>query len=237
MGKKYVTSNVLPTGAKCLRTMDLTTKQTKNTIDELFVWIDCSWLKKADFSIKRKTGKQERLRNRILKAIENYTAVGFFTPIYEPSIDANGNIQYVAGVTPEIGRSVIWWSLRVEQFCPERGSRFGTEDEYFLFIAYLLKTGVIDWKRAADNSKSIGNFWDSPNSKHSLEKTGERKRGQFYGFIGNTGKFVKCTDGYAMMGGSAYCKGCNHALADITYVIHPNSRDNYYAIPWIVLEK
>ena len=258
MGNEYVMMNVkLPAGTSYVRTdvteeglkifcVDTAESIVNNTEsieaatqkDDVFRWIDVTEIKKYDFGRERENIYEEKLRQNILNARENYTSKGFYAPIYEPSLDADGNIQFVAGATPAVGHSAVWWNEKGEKFCPERDSRQGTDEEYYLFIGYFIKEGHLTWKQAAVNSRSVGNFLDSLDSPKAMEKTGTRSCGCFYGFVGNTCKYVKQAKAseYALMGGSYDNDGDNFPVADACTIMFPNSVSNH-SVGWLVLHK
>ena len=247
-GTSYVRTDVTEEGLKifCVDTAESIVNNTesiedvaqKRNLDDVFRWIDVTEIKKYDFGEKREDEDEENLRQNILNARENYTSKGFYAPIYEPSLDADGNIQFVAGVTPAVSHSDVWWNKKGAEFCPERDSSQGTDEEYYLFIGYLIKEGHLTWKQAAVNSRSVGNFWDSPDSPKAMEKTGTRNCGGFYGFVGNTCKYVKQAkaSGYALMGGSFCDHGCTNPVADALPIYYPDFVI-YDSVGWLVLHK
>ena len=258
MGNEYVMMNVkLPAGTSYVRTevteeglkifcVDTAESIVNNTEsieaatqkDDVFRWIDTTEIKKYDFGRERENRSEEELRQNILNARENYTSKGFYAPIYEPSLDADGNIQFVAGVTPAVGHSAVWWNEKGAEFCPERDSSQGTDEEYYLFIGYLIKEGHLAWEQAAFDSRSVGNYRDSPNSPKAIEKTETRSCGGFYGFVGNTFKYVKRAkaSGYELMGGSCYVEGGNFPVGDACTFYYSDRVFNF-SVGWLVLHK
>lgn len=256
MGNEYVMMNVkLPAGTSYVRTevteeglklfcVDTAESIVNNTEsieaatqkDDVFRWIDVTEIKKYDFGRERKNEYEEELRQNILNARENYTSKGFYAPIYEPSLDADGNIQFVAGATPAVGHSAVWWNKKGMEFCPERDSSQGTDEEYYLFIGYLIKEGHLTWKQAAVDSRSVGNYLDSPTK--TMEKTGTRSCGGFYGFVGNTSKYVKQAKDseYALMGSSYSSSGFYYPVDYARTIDHPAIGYNN-SVGWLVLHK
>ena len=233
MGKENVMSIELPDGAKCVRT-----EFTKLSMEEAFIWIDFTSIKKSDYKAKRKYARQENLRQNILKAIENNRLEGLYVAILEPSVDDDGNIYFAKGANPGVGYSARWWDDNATKICPERKSRIISSDEYYLIEAHLIKNGDITWEEAAEDSSTKGNFSDSPASTHKMEKTGTSKCGEFYGFVGNTCKYVKGAYRYryALMGGSYQSWGSSHPVSDEYIIYGPISMyDN--SVGWPVLEK
>ena len=170
---------------------------------------------------KRKfvTERQKKFRADVMKALENIPEEGFrWIPVYEPSKDDGGNLQYVSGVNVLRGLSSYDWEETFQNYSPENGSRMSSITTYFLLLLRLLKDGFATIVQLADDSKEIGNYWDSKNAKHEFEKTGERQLGGLYGFAGNTYKIVKDSEsssGFSLFG-SYYCyNGYTYPLADV----------------------
>lgn len=211
---------------------------TKLSIEDAFIWVDFTNIKKSDYKAKRKNGKQEELRQNILEAIKNNRSKGLYVAILEPSVDDDDNIYFAMGADPGTGYSAVWWNNNATKFCPERESRNLSFDEYFMILAHLIKNGDITWKEAAEDSRMKGNFWNSPSSLHKMEKTGTRKCGEFYGFVGNTYKYVKYARacGYALMGGSCYDNGGSYPVVD-AYTIYGPYYYDFISVGWLVLHK
>lgn len=211
---------------------------TKLSIEDAFIWVDFTSIKKSDYQAERESDREEILRQNILEAIENNRLKGLYVAILEPSVDDDDNIYFAMGADPGIGYSAVWWNNNATKFCPERKSRNLSFDEYFMILAHLIKNSDITWKEAAENSGMKGNFWNSPNSPHVMEKTGTRKCGEFYGFVGNTCKYVKDAKatGYACMGGSFNRDGSCKPVAGAGSIFFP-SCGYHYSVGWLVLEK
>lgn len=216
---KNVEAEVTPKGVRISYTMyeksmAETLKQT-----ESFKWVDFSTLDEAYFErYKPKTRSQEHLRIRILRAITAARIVerkGIYFSIYEPSLNKNFEIQFVKGAMPAFDFDTEWWTKKAWQFCPERKSRMATSDEYNLLIARLIADGVITWSQAADDSSKIGNYATTPKGSRTMEKTGTRRCGDFYGLVGNTSKIVKDKYEFVMYGGSYYMSGTQVAMSNI----------------------
>lgn len=210
----------------------------KLSIEDAFIWVDFTNIKKSDYEAEGKDGKQEELRQNILEAIENNRLEGLYVAILEPSVDDDDNIYFAMGADPGTGHSAVWWNNNATKFCSERKSRNLSFDEYFMILAHLIKNGDITWKEAAEDSSMKGNFWNSPKSPHKMEKTGTRKCGEFYGFVGNTCKYLKYdrASGYALMGGAYFNYGCNYPVTHAGIVYGP-CYDCDHGVGWLVLEK
>ena len=91
---------------------------------------------------------------------------------------------------------------------------------YFLLLLRLLNDGFATIEQLADDSKEIGHYLDSKNTKHKYEKTGERQLGGLYGFAGNTRKIVKDSEsslGFSLLGGCYSDFGDRYPLAHVGY--------------------
>lgn len=182
---------------------------------------------------KRKfvTKRQKKFRADVMKALENMPEEGFrWIPVYEPSMDSHGNIQYVSGVNVLRGLNSYNWEEAFQNYSPENGSRMSSITTFFLLLLRLLKDGFATVEQLADDSKEIGHYWDSENAKHEFEKTGERQLGGLYGFAGNTYKIVKDSEsssGFSLFGGNYYYKGRKCPLADVVHDSNPNTTSHY----------
>ena len=182
---------------------------------------------------KRKyvTKRQKKFRADVMKALENMPEEGFrWIPVYEPSKDDDGNLQYVSGVNVLRGLNSYNWEEASQNYSPENGSRMSSITTYFLLLLRLLKDGFATVEQLADDSKEIGHYWDSENAKHEFEKTGERQLGGLYGFAGNTYKIVmdsESSSGFSLLGGRCNYSGDNYPLADVLHDYDPYNTKNY----------
>ena len=172
---------------------------------------------------KRKfvTGRQEKFRADVLKALENKPEESFcWIPVYEPSMDDSGNLQYAAGKDVLRNLSSYNWEEKFQNYSPENESKMATITTYFLLLLRFLKDGFATIEQLADDSKEIGHYWDSKDAKHEFEKTGERQLGGLYGFAGNTYKIVKDSEsssGFSLLGGGYSNDGSECPLADVVH--------------------
>ena len=177
--------------------------------------------KKREFVTK----KQKKFRADVMNAMGNMPEEGFrWIPVYEPSKDDGGNLQYVSGANVLGGLNSYNWEKAFQNYSPENGSRMASITTYFLLLLRLLKDGFATIVQLADDSKEIGYYWDSENAKHEFEKTGERQLGGLYGFAGNTYKIVKDSEsssGFSLLGGyDVY--GIIYPLAYVEHDVYPN---------------
>ncbi len=176
------------------------------------------------------TGRQKKFRADVMKALKNMPEEGFrWIPVYEPSQNNGGNLQYISGVNVLRGLNSYNWEEVLRNYSPENGSRMSSITTYFLLLLRLLKDGFATVEQLADDSKGIGHYGDSENAKHEFEKTGERQLGGLYGFAGNTYKIVKDSEsssGFSLLGGTYYYYGYKWPLADVEHDNDPNDTRN-----------
>lgn len=172
------------------------------------------------------TERQKKFKANALKALNNKPTEGYcWIPVFEPSEDSEGNLQYVAGVETLVELDVYDWQKLFYEYSPVNGSRQASITTYFLLALRWLKDGIATLEQLADDSKDIGHYSDSENAKHDLEETGEREFGGLYGFAGNTYKIVKDSascSGFSIVGGVFNADGGQSPLADVAYDYHPN---------------
>lgn len=164
------------------------------------------------------TERQKEFREDVLKALKNKPKEGFrWIPVYEPSKDVDGNLQYIAGKEVLRNISSYSWERKFQNYSPENGSQMSSITTYFLLLLRFLKDGFATIEQLADDSKEIGHYYDSIDAKHEYEKTGERQLGGIYGFGGNIFKIVKDSEsesGFSILGGDCYNYGRKYPLAD-----------------------
>ena len=191
---------------------------------------------------KRKfvTERQKKFRSDVMKVLENMPEEGFrWIPVYEPSKDDGGNLQYVSGENVLTNLNSHEWGEIIADYSPENGSRMSSITTYFLLLLRLLKDGFATIEQLADNSKEIGHYSDSENAKHEFEKTGERQLGGLYGFAGNTYKIVRdleSTSVFSLLGGTYYANGDKFPLAYVERGKNP-SGTKYYGVGLLELTK
>ena len=191
---------------------------------------------------KRKfaTNKQEKFKDDVLKALKNKPRKGYrWIPVFEPSKDLKGNLQYVAGKNVLRGLNSYEWEKSFKKYSPENGSQQASITTYFLLALRWLKDGVATIEQLADDSKEIGHYWNSENAKHCFEKTGEREFGGLFGFVGNTYKIVKDSEsssGFSLVGGVCDSIGSKFPLADVLHDVYPDLT-YYYGVGLLELTK
>lgn len=170
-------------------------------------------LTEKDLLYDSKTGRkrifstryERRLKEIILEALANKPKEGFrWIPVYEPSLASDGSVQFVEGEKPLVKISVPRWNQMLEEYSPENESGESSDTTYFLLLLRWLKDGIATLEELSNHSEKIGHYWDSENAKPDFEKTGERKFGGLYGFVGNTCKMVKSEDFGILILGANY---------------------------------
>ena len=210
---------------ECVYLTNLTQKVTK---DDPFVLIEASKLSLEDDFMKYEpqTDNQRRFKEELTSAIKS-GVMDFYRPIYDPSIDENGNIVFVAGKRPDVGHSYNWWVEAAKKYVSNRKIRLGTKNEYVAFLGVLIKKliasgwSVADaWKAVCDDSKMLGHYWNSEDAKHSFEGTGSREVCGFFD-LANTYKTLAWDDeagGFWLASGSCSNDGNLYPLADLGLV-------------------
>lgn len=116
-----------------------------------------------------------------------------------------------------------------EEYSPENESGKSSKTTYFLLLLRWLKDGIATLEQLADHSEEIGHYCDSENAKDDFEKTGKRKFGGLYGFVGNTCKMVEdlnSSSGYSLLGGCYFSYGRICPLADVNHINNPNNKNH-----------
>ncbi len=215
------------------------------SFNERFPIVRASTLSLKDSFLKHKpqTMEQERLKNSITAGIKAGLK-DFRHPAMDPSLD-NGNIVYVKGKKPAVGKSPKYWDSKAKKFMPEKNSRMGSRLKYDAFLCLLIKHLIEEkgykvadaWKAVCDDSRKLGHYRNSKNAKGKLEPTGSRKVWKFYDWV-NTCKIVKdenSASGFSLVGGG-YCNDSDYyPLADVDTIYDPDYC-YYYGVVWLVLD-
>ena len=232
----------------CKHTVEMSTEGANE--NDVFVLCEASKLSLDDEFMKHTpcSGNESKLKRLLKEAIKSGLK-DFYRPVYDPSFDKDGNICYVADAKPAVEKSYNWWKETAKRFCPERGSRLGTEKEYIAFLGILIKKlsesgwSIAEaWNAVCNDSKELGHYLNSSNAKHKLESTGSRKICVFYD-LANTFKILSEDEefgGFWRAGGYFGFFGNFFPLAFLEYY-------NYYykyhnidlsnCVGWLVLEK
>lgn len=146
-------------------------------------------------------------------------------PVFEPSYNLNYFLQYVAGKEVLRRAKLYTWDIMFKEYSPENGSKMASITTYFLLLLRWLKDGIATLEQLAGDSREIGHYFNSENTKYECEKTGERSFGGLFGFVGNTHKIVKDPDspsGFSSIGGSYNNESTNHPLSEVYRWIYPS---------------
>lgn len=172
------------------------------------------------------TGRQKKFKVDVFEALKNKPKKGFtWIPVCEPSPDCAGNVQYVSGEKVLRKLTSYQWEEIFKAYSPENGSHMASITTNFLLLLRWLKDGLATFEQLVANSKEIGHFLDSENTKRGFEKTGERQFGGLKGFVGNTCKIVKDSEsisGFSILGGHCGVYGYNYPLG---YIVHDDEPD------------
>ena len=178
------------------------------------------------------TESQKKFKANVINALQNMPEEGYrWIPVYEPSMDGDGNLQFVSGEKILTNLNSYKWEEIFQNYSPENGSGMLSKTTYFLLLLRLLKDGWVSIEQLADNSKEIGK-WKSRQSKYEFLKTGVCQVGGIYGLEGNTYKIVKDSESesgteYLILGMIISVYGHRLPLADIVFNFHPNSTQEY----------
>lgn len=114
--------------------------------------------------------------NHLKKAISK-SVKEFEVFVNDPSMD-NGKLQFVPGFKPAVGYSYN----ELEKLATENDLRLGTKDEYILFMGWLINSLINEgwsetnaWKAVCTDSKELGHYYTSVDTKGEFEVTGSRK--------------------------------------------------------------
>ncbi|MBP3284928.1 MAG: hypothetical protein J6M02_05465 [Clostridia bacterium] len=218
----------------------------KITEDGMFVLIEASKLSQEDAFMKHKprTEEEEIFKERLVSAIRRGVK-DFYRPRIDPSFTKDGNgICYKAGKKPAVGKSYDWWDKVAKKFNPARKSRLGTMSEYVAFLGVLIKTLVAEgwsveeaWDAVCNDSKTLGHYRNSEDTKQGFEPTGSR---EVYGFFDLSNAWKILSDnggagGFWWASGNYHYNGYGKPLADL---YHDDDCDCNFSngVGWIVYE-
>lgn len=174
------------------------------------------------------TWQERKFKDDVLKALSNKPPKGYrWLPVFEPVSDGSCGIQYIKGEKPLVEHSCYEWEELLNQYSPDNQSCMASSTTYFLLLLRWLKDGLATVTQLANYSTDIGHYWDSKNTNHDLEATGDRSFGGLYGLVGNTCKFVKNSDAENdcfMVGGSFHFFGIRAPLAHVRRIKNLNGR-------------
>lgn len=198
--------------------------------EEMFPIVDIENVSLQDsfMSYEPENNLEKRVKSNIIRAKE-LGMKNFRKPCMDPSFADDGEtIIYCAGEKPAVGQSAVWWNENAPKFMPEKNSRQIDDLEKDVSLGIIIKYIVEEekykvkdaWKAVCVNSKDIGHYYNSKNSKGDFERTCSRKVGKWYD-LGNTCKIVKRRGalGFVLFGGNYGNFGYDFPLA------HANTLD------------
>ena len=190
-----------------------------------------------------KTEREKEFKKEIKKVIKDGVR-DFWRPICDPSFYGD-DICYKPGEMPAVGKSYEWWEEKAKCFCPERGSRLGTKQEYIAFLAVLIKEMISSgkakkwaWNAVCNDSKELGHFGDSIDAKRDFEPTGSRGICGWYD-LANTSKILGCEKGeYGMWTASGSYDDRFESRTYLFYLYHFNTGAGKWPRKsgWLVLD-
>lgn len=239
-------ATIMPDGTcKLELEVKMATKEQENNenVNDVCILVEASKLSlKDDFmSHKPKTEAEKKFKAILTKVIKTGIE-DFYRPTMDPSFSnkKKTKIHYVAGLRPAVGKSYNWWEETVKdsKWC------LGTKEQYVAFLGVLIKM-LVDkgwtiaeaWDAICNDSKKLGHYYNSNDTKHQFEDTGSRETCGFFD-LANTYKMLaedKEKGGFWLVGGSYYDSGCDYPLASL--LIDNDFGIREYGVAWLVLKK
>lgn len=153
------------------------TKKILGSIETIYVEGSDSKIYSELLEHKALNDCEKKFMNNLRTAIEAGVK-SFKVPVCDPSIDANGKIQFVPGC--KVANDYSYNEL--EKLAEKNGFRLGTKNEYFLFLGTILNRLIAEgWSETAafeavcTDSTKLGHYANSAHAKHDFELTGSRK--------------------------------------------------------------
>lgn len=206
-------------------------KGTQEYIEKYFPIVKASTLSLKDDFLKHRpqTYNQKKFKQMLTAAIKSGLS-DFRAQRMDASFDEEGNICFHAGMKPAVEKSANWWNKTAKEFLPEKESRLGTTKERIAFLGLLIKYLIEErgytvsnaWEAVCDQSKDLGNYWDSKDAKYGIEDTGSRQVGDWYD-LANTYKIIVDDEagGFSLVGGRCVDNGNNCPLANVFSIYYP----------------
>lgn len=213
------------------------------TKNDVFVLVEASELSLNDLFLRHEpqTKNQQNFKKNLTLAIMRGVK-DFYRPMYDPSIDENGNIVFAPGKWPTVWHNYDWWEESANKYMSECKIRLGTKNEYVAFLGVLIKELVVcglsiadAWYAVCDDSKKLGHYWNSENAKHVFEKTGSREVCGFFD-LGNTRKILAWDDetsGYWLASGGEHDFSNSNPLSALIR-INSKAGVHFNAVGWYV---
>lgn len=191
------------------------TKITAEDREEVKIWLEKQ---------KGENDREKRFLTRVREAVKA-VKYDYWIANLEPSV-TDGKIYYAEGNAVGVGFSSNQWSQMAKEYAPERGSRLSNEFELFIWYALRIVNRLWTLDYVANDSSIRGNYRNSPEATHSMERSGARKCGGFCDGQGNSYKIVTREGGYALVGGDYDSYGNLFPAADVSYNNGPDGIQN-----------
>ena len=230
-----VTDAVIMHDGICKITIEMVnavSKVTEAENDDMFVLVDAS---------KLSLNEEHEFRCLLVKAIKSGLK-DFKRPKCDPSFN-KGGICYEYGKDPAISKSYDWWNKVAKEFKPEHNSRLGTKTEYIAFLGVLIKRLVEmgwpvkeAWNAVCNDSRKLGNYWNSEDTKHDFEPTGSREICGFYDLANCRKILEKEINGDFWIAGAEFTSISNFSPLALIFHTKYKLERNYLSVGWIVLD-
>ena len=215
--------------------------------EEMFPIVDIEGLslEESFMKYKPKTYNERRVKASIIKA-KKIGLKNFRIPAMDPAFDDDREtIIYCAGRKPAVGKSAKWWDENARKFMPSKNSRLKDDLQADVVLGVMLIKCLVEekgykvaeaWKSVCVDSKDLGHYNNSKNSKDEFETTGSRQIGKCFD-LGNTCKIVKKREvsGFVFFGGDYGNDGDYYPLADVSGFFDPG-KDYCYGVGELVLD-
>ena len=104
-----------------------------NKIEWMWVPRSSDWKYEEILEHKVTSRREKVFKERLIKAVRTRIN-GFNVPVYDPSLNEDGKLQFKSGCMPAINHSYNEW----EMMARDCGGRLGNGNEYILFSATLI---------------------------------------------------------------------------------------------------
>lgn len=211
--------------------LDLVYIDAESLIEDMFRWYE------------PKNARESEIKELILEAIQKGVKNFWITKGDVSFTDEERGICYAPGKMPAVGKSYDWHEKAALELCPELISRLGSRLEYGAFLGVLIMMLIEEgntpewaWNAVCYDSRELGHYWNSENSKPYFEPTGSREICGICDFA-NTFKILAWDDeagGFWLAGGSCNTFSDNYPIAGL-YLNHCTTYERYDSVGWVVL--
>ena len=231
-----VTKTVLPDG-RCVYTAKPISDIAYNQRKRMFIpYSVAPWGLNEYWMHPNPPTQKERDFMNLLKTAIKLELPKFWIPRCAPSRKENGGICYEPGKMPALDMSFNEWCIAAKEFSPAFGSCLCTDLEYVVVLATLIKAFVDSgmsvesaWHSVCVNSLALGHYYNSPDTKHTVEPTGRR---EIFGVCdyGNVNYIVRCSDvnyDFCLAGGSYFDESSRRPLATLLKIRGTYNNNKY----------